>query len=74
MQPWKFRSCLANLNAACLIGAGETDAAGTEPRMGVAGAGDASRTNWTGVEWDKIFNRTKGRSIAIGCWRGCWGR
>ena len=45
MQPWKFRSCLASLNAVRSIGAGEADAAGTEAWVGVAGASDASRAN-----------------------------
>jgi hypothetical protein len=43
VQPWKFRSCLASLNAVRLVGAGEADVAGTEARIGVAGAGSISR-------------------------------
>ena len=65
MQPWKFRSCFASLNAVRSIGAGEADAAGTEAWVGVAGASDASRANWTGVEGTRSSIGRKGEDEAL---------
>ena len=65
MQPWKFRSCLASLNAVCSVEAGEADTAGTEARIGVAGASDTSSTDWAGVERTKFSTGRKGEGKAL---------
>ena len=51
---------MASLNAVRSVGAGEADAAGTEARIGVAGAGGISRTDWAGVEGTKSSMGRKG--------------
>jgi hypothetical protein len=56
VPPWKFRSCLASLNTVRSVGAGEADTAGTE----AVGAGDASRTDWAGVDGTKFSMGRKG--------------
>jgi hypothetical protein len=48
-----------------LISAGEAGVAGTEARGGVARAGDASCTNWTGVKETKFSMGQKGKDEAL---------
>ena len=47
------------------ISTGEANAAGTEARVRVAGASNASRTNWTGVEETKFLIGRKGEGEAL---------
>jgi hypothetical protein len=56
---------LASFNTVYSLGAGEADAAGTEARIGVAGAGGISRADWAGVEGTKSSIGWKGKGEAL---------
>ena len=56
---------MASLNVVCSVGAGEADVAGTEARIGVAGAGGISRTDWAGVEGTKSSIGRKGEGEVL---------
>jgi len=47
------------------LGIGEANAAGTEARIGVAGAGSISRTDWAGVEGTKSLIGQKGEGEVL---------
>ena len=65
---------MASLNAVRSAGAGEADAAGTEARVGAARAGNASRTDWAGVEGTKfsIGWKGEGEALRMGVGVGAW--
>jgi hypothetical protein len=65
VQPWKFRSCLASLNTVRSVNAGEANTTGIEARIGVAGAGGISRTDWASVEGAKSLMGQKGKGEAL---------
>jgi hypothetical protein len=56
---------LASFNTVRLLGAGEADIAGIEVRIGVAGAGGISRTDWAGVEGMKSLMGRKGEGEVL---------
>ena len=56
---------MASLNVVCSVSTGEADVAGTEARIGVAGAGGISRTDWAGVEGTKSSMGRKGEGEVL---------
>ena len=56
---------MASFNAVRSAGAGEADIAGTKARLGVAGAGGTSRTDWAGVQGTKFSIGRKGEGEAL---------
>jgi hypothetical protein len=56
---------LASFNIVHLLGAGEADAARIEARIGVAGAGGISCTDWAGIEGMKSSMGRKGKGKAL---------
>jgi hypothetical protein len=49
----------------CLVSIGEANAAGTEARIGVAGASGISRTDWASVEGTKSLIGQKGKGEVL---------
>ena len=53
------------MNTVRSVGAGEANTAGTEARIGVAGASSISRTDWASVEGTKSSMGRKGKGEAL---------